>query len=57
MNGTSGFQEVQSSTSRSSSYRFQHEQWHQFGTGFLQEPLQSPETRFLHTESVSDAIK
>ena len=36
MNGTSGFQEVRSSTSRSPiSYRFLHEQRHQFGTGSL----------------------
>ena len=33
MNGTSGFQEVRLSTSRSPSYRFQHEQRRQFGTG------------------------
>ena len=33
MNGTSGFQEVRSSTSRSPSYRFLHEQRHRFGTG------------------------
>ena len=33
MNGTSGFQEVRSSTSRSPAYRFLHEQRHQFGTG------------------------
>jgi filamentous hemagglutinin family protein len=33
MNGTSGFQEVRSSTSRSPSYRFLHEQRHQFVTG------------------------
>jgi len=33
MNGTSGFQEVQSSTSRSPSYQFLHEQQHLFGTG------------------------
>ena len=32
MNGTPGFQEVQSSTSRSPSSRFQHEQRHRFGT-------------------------
>ena len=36
MNGTSGFQEVRSSTSRSPAYRFLHEQRHQFGTGFCQ---------------------
>ena len=35
MNGTSGFQEVRSLTSRSPSSRFQHEQWHQFRTGAL----------------------
>ena len=35
MNGTSGFQEVRSSTSRSPSYRYRflHEQRHRFGTG------------------------
>jgi len=33
MNGTSGFQEVRSSTSRSPSYRLLHEQQPQFGTG------------------------
>jgi hypothetical protein len=35
MNGTSGFQEVRSSTSRSSSYRYRflHEHRYQFGTG------------------------
>ena len=33
MNGTSGFQEVRCSTSRSSPYRFLHEQRRQFGTG------------------------
>ncbi len=33
MNGTSGFQEVRSSTSRSPSFRFLHEQQPQFGTG------------------------
>jgi hypothetical protein len=33
MNGTAGFQEVQSSTSRLQSYRFLHEQRHQFGPG------------------------
>jgi hypothetical protein len=30
MNGTSGFQEVRSSTSQLQSYRFLHEQGHQF---------------------------
>jgi hypothetical protein len=34
MNGTSGFQEMQSSTPRSPSYRLLHEQQPQFGTGF-----------------------
>jgi hypothetical protein len=34
MNGTSGFQEVRSSTSRSPAYQFLHEQRHQCGTGF-----------------------
>ena len=33
MNGTSGFQEMRDSISRSLSGRFVHEQWHQFGTG------------------------
>ena len=33
MNGTSGFGEVRSSTSRSSTNRFLDEQRHQFGTG------------------------
>ncbi len=33
MNGTSGFQEVRSSTSRSSTYRLLHEQRHHLGTG------------------------
>ena len=33
MNGTSGFQAVRSSTSRSPSCRFLHEQRRQFGTG------------------------
>lgn len=33
MNGTSGFQEVRSSSSRSSSDRFLHEQRHQFEIG------------------------
>jgi len=33
MNGTSGFQEVWSTTSRSPSHRFLHEQWPQFGKG------------------------
>jgi len=35
MNGTSGFQEVQASISRSPSYRYRflHDQRHQFGTG------------------------
>ena len=33
MNGTSGFQEVRSSTSRSPSYRFLHEQQHQSEQG------------------------
>ena len=35
MNGTSGFQEVRSSTSRSPSYRYRflHDQRHRFGTG------------------------
>lgn len=33
MNGSSGFQEVQSSSSRLPSYRLLHEQRHQFGTG------------------------
>ena len=32
MNGTSGFQEVRSSPSRSPSYRLLHEQQYQFGT-------------------------
>ena len=36
MNGTSGFQEVQSSTSRSLSHQFLHEQRHQFGIGSRQ---------------------
>ena len=31
MNGTSGFQELQSATSRSTSYRFLQEQRHRFG--------------------------
>ncbi len=34
MNGTSGFQEVRSSTSRSSTNRMLREQRHQFGKGF-----------------------
>ena len=34
MNGTSGFQEGRSSTSRSSTNRLLHEQQHQFDTGF-----------------------
>ena len=33
MKGTSGFQEVRSSTSRSPAYRLLQEQQHQFGTG------------------------
>ncbi len=33
MSGTSGFQEVRSSTSRSPAYRLLHEQQPQFGTG------------------------
>ncbi len=33
MNGTSGFREVRSSTSRSPTNRLLHEQRHQFGTG------------------------
>ena len=33
MNGTSGFQEVRSSTSRSPSCRFPQEQGHRFGIG------------------------
>jgi hypothetical protein len=33
MNGTSGFQEVRPSTSRSPSYRFLHKQQCRFGTG------------------------
>jgi hypothetical protein len=33
MNGTSGFQEMRSSSSRSSTNRFLHEQRHRFGTG------------------------
>ena len=33
MNGTSGFQEVQSSTTRSSTNRLLREQRHRFGTG------------------------
>ena len=33
MNGTSGFQEVRSSTSRSPTNRLLHEQRHRFGTG------------------------
>ena len=33
MNGTSGFQEVRPSTSRSTADRFLHEQRHQFGEG------------------------
>ena len=33
MNGTSGFQEMRSSTSRSSTNRFLHEQRDRFGTG------------------------
>ena len=33
MNGTSGFQEVRSTDSQLQSYRFLHEQRHQFGTG------------------------
>ena len=33
MNGTSGFLEVRSSTSRSPSYRFLHEQRYRFGAG------------------------
>ena len=36
MSGTSGFQEVRSSTSRSSTNRFLQVQRHQFGTGFWQ---------------------
>jgi hypothetical protein len=36
MNGTSGFQEMRSSISRSSTNRFLDEQQHQFGTGFWQ---------------------
>jgi hypothetical protein len=40
MNGTSGFQEVRSSPSRSPSYRLLDEQQHQFGTGSW---------HFLHT--------
>lgn len=35
MNGTSGFQEVRSSTSRSQVDGFRHEQRYQFGTGSL----------------------
>ena len=35
MNGTSGFQEVQSSASRSPLYRFLQEQQHRFGTDAL----------------------
>ena len=38
MNGTSGFQEVRSSTSRSSANRLLHEQRHQFETGFWHLP-------------------
>jgi hypothetical protein len=34
MKGTSGFQEVRSSPSRSPAYRLLHEQRPQFGTGF-----------------------
>ena len=33
MNGTSGFHEVRSSTSRSPSHRFLQEQRHRFGSG------------------------
>ena len=36
MNGTSGFQEVRSTTSQSSTSRFLHEQEPQFGTGSRQ---------------------
>ena len=36
MNGPSGFQEVQSSASRSSINRLLHEQQPQFGTGYSQ---------------------
>ena len=33
MNGTPGFQDVQSSTPQSPAYRFLHEQWRRFRTG------------------------
>jgi hypothetical protein len=53
MNGTSGFQEVRSSASRSPSNRFLHEQRHRFGTGSWQLfpneelPLMEPQVRMM----------
>lgn len=50
MNGTSGFQEERSSTSRSLSDRFQDEQRHQFGKCFwylLKTPI-SPREEITH---------
>ena len=61
MNGTSGFHEVRSSTSRSPAYRFLYEHRHQLGTGAWP-PLRAHDLITLFTgisaqrEQVSDTF-
>jgi len=53
MNGVSGLQEVQSSTSRSQSYRFLDEQKQQLGTGSWRPSSSASSAIHLYKENVS----